>query len=275
MNEIEEHLFLLSRDYYRYNLVDKYPVLEMAKSLLKLEKYNLDDEDYYSFDKTLYDIKNILREININYFKQIIRMITEDDTNKPIIYTYNSNNYIRNNSFITGNEIHFYKTDTKFDKYYLLHEFSHYLINKSKFFNLNRPKNEIPPILMEFIISNIFDEKNAIKNRINNTVFESKSLIIKQSIIDGNLDLEGLFELYDLTEEEKKFIKKDILSKNYLNYKDEKKYIYGTLYGYYYSLNNDIDNYKNIVETMNNCEFRLPLVDTESLIYKLKKDYLI
>lgn len=241
-----------------YNINDEYVNISKELVKIKIEKQKFNKQ---SFDKTIRIIRNILLSINKNYLIILNKMLKEENENKPIIYIYNSNEEI-NESLTFKNQIHFYKEDNIKDVYILLHEFTHFILN-SKHILLNNNK-EILPILMEFIISNKLNDTTYIFDRLNDTIFNSKSLLIKNEIINNNFDLNDKIIEFNINDKELKMIEEDLLYNKNLDYNDEISYIKGFIYAYYYS--NDINNYKRLINN-----FKLDNINTNEVINDIRQ----
>ena len=232
-----------NHDHFIYTEAEKYYPLEY----FKIEEFKI-----MSSEDVLMLVEKLLQEIDINYYILFQQMIQEQDCDNPVIYTFTSHNEIAQNESNTyEHEIFFYQTGTEADIYLLLHEFSHFLTNRNKSYvndPNNRKYNEIIPILMEFIISYYLGNDNYIKVRMNELIYNSKSIMIKEEISSGNYDLDLLFKKYSLTQSDIIMLRDDLLNNKSLEYEEEIRYIYGVLYAYYYSLGNPVTNYRSLVE---------------------------
>ncbi len=228
----------------------------------KLVNFEIDKQKFIKQDinKSLEIIKKILLDINKDYLVLFNKMLKEEDEDKPIIYIYNSLEEV-NESLTIKNQIHFYKTDTNADIYILLHEFTHYLINSKN--RLIFKNKEILPILMEFIISDILNDKTYILDRINDIIFNCKSLLIKNEILNYNFDIDKCIKKYNINDKEKELINLDLLFSKNLNYDEEIAYIKGFIYAYYYSLNS-INNYNNLMN-----DFRFDSINIDEIINQI------
>jgi hypothetical protein len=269
-----EFINRLSLEYKGYSLEGEEQIIRFAKQLINLEPlpYQLEAKPY---EESLLIIEDILNKINPEYLKLFKQMLVEQNQAKPVIYAYNSSNSNtkRNESFTYKNEVHFYKTNTISDVYLLLHEFTHFLMNRQQAFSQNKMNNEIPPILIEFIISEQLNDYNYLKERLSFISFDAKSLLLKKEIINGNTNLSELYIKYNLTLEEIEQFEEELLYSKSLKYEEERNYIYGLLQAFQLSLANNIENYNTLVEelTVNRNITLAPLSPTvlESLVSKL------
>lgn len=216
------------------------------KEYKKIEKYKKMD-----MKQVIKISKGILKEIDTEYYEIFKRMLKEQNCDNPVIYILKSQNKIHENeSNICGHEIFFYSTETEADIYVLLHEFTHYLTNRKNSYKNdknNKKYNEILPFLMEHIVSNYLGEDNYLKIRYNETIFNSKLIMVKEGLKRGE-DIATLFKKYHVKNKDKdKIIDEIYYSKTY-NYDEELRYVYGYIYSEYYSLDNPISNYRNLVE---------------------------
>lgn len=269
----EQFIKRVAETHKGYSLEGEEQIIRFAKQLINIEPlpYQLEPKPY---EESLLIIEDILNKINPEYLKLFKQMLVEQDQAKPVIYAYNSSsNTKRNESFTYKNEIHFYKTNTISDVYLLLHEFTHFLMNRQQAFSQNKINNEIPPILIEFIISEHLNDYNYLKERLSFITFDAKSLLIKKEIINGNTNLPELYLKYDMTIEEIEQFEEELLYSKSLKYEEERNYIYGLLQAFQLSLANNIENYNSLVEelTVNRNISLPPLSPTvlESLIAKL------
>lgn len=239
-------------------------IIELSKKLA-LIPYLTENIANQNIDTSIFIIQHFLADFDSKYLKIFNDMLTAENIEKPNITIFNSTRKDnRNESFTSGHEIFFYKTDTIKDPPLLLHEFTHYLINYNKLAINDKKSKEIAPILSEFIIG----DKEYLKERLNTTIMDAKSLVIKYSIINGNYNLKELFNKYNLTPFEQSELISDINSRG-LNFDSEVSYIYGTLYAYYFSKANKLDNYRNLIMNKN-----ISLVELDTnIVYELY-DYL-
>ena len=260
----EEFLKRLNKNYNYDN-----NILDIAQYLSSLKPFNIPSFNPINEDELLDIIKDILKRINNNYYLLFNKMYNEQNCNNPVIYTLTSNNNIlENESNTINNEIFFYKTNTYADIYLLLHEFTHYLVNRNNSYlnDYNKKRyDEVLPILIEFIISNILNNNNYIKIRINKSISYSKSILAKHEIGNGNYDINKLFNKYNFNKEEIISFKTDLLYSKSLDYNEELRYIYGFLYAYYYS-DNSINNYKFLLEEYtNNRNILIPTLNKKKI----------
>ena len=255
LNNIE---FLESLD-KNYKINNDY--VEISKKICKLDIQKVYFEEQ-EIEVTIKIIQDILFDIDSKYLVLFNKMLKEKNENNPIIYIYNSNSDI-NESVTIKNQIHFYKENNISDVYILLHEFTHYILNSK---NIMLYKNkEILPILMEFIISNKLGDNTYIIDRLNDIITNSKSLLIKNEIINNNYNLDKKIKEYNINNEELSIIEEDILCSKDLDYFEELSYIKGFIYAYYY---NDINNYKRLINN-----FKLDNIDINKVFNKIKKDF--
>ena len=264
----------LSNNFQGYQLTNEEYLLKIANYLASISPvdYQLEDKP---FAESVIINEELLSKINPDYLALFKQMLIEQNQDNPVIYVYSSgskdNN--RNESFTYANEMHIYKTDNISDVFLLLHEFTHFLINREKSYTDDKINNEIAPILIEFIIANHLNDYNYLKQRLNYLIHDAKSLLIKKSIIGGNYNLEELYSKYAYSPEEIKEFEEDLLYSKSLKYEEERNYLYGFLNAYYFSLSNSIENYQELVNRLTknrNIPFpELPLTILEDLYQQL------
>ena len=264
----------LSNSFQTYQIPNEEYILKIANYLATISpvEYQLEAKP---FSESVTIIEDLLATINPEYLILFKQMLIEQNQDNPVIYVYNSgskdNN--RNESFTFANELHIYKTDNISDVFLLLHEFTHFLINREKSYTDNKINNEIAPILMEFIIANHLNDYNYLKQRLYYLIHDAKSLLIKKSIISGNYNLAELYAKYNFTKEEIKEFEDDLLYSKSLKYEEERNYLYGFLNAYYFSLNNSIENYLELVNRLTKNRSipfpELPLTILEDLYQQL------
>lgn len=264
----------MREDHHGYSLENDDYIIRIAKYLAKLSPldYSLDSKD---FNESLPIIEEILSIINPEYTKLFKQMLAEQNQDNPVIYIYNSSSKDtkRNESFTYANEIHFYQTNTISDIYLLLHEFTHFLMNRKNIYSNNKINNEIAPILIEFIISNYLNDYNYLRQRLEYLIFDAKSLLAKKDLINTNSNPKDLFIKYNFTEEEIEEFETELLCSKSLKYEEERNYLYGLINAYYYSINNDITNYQTLVNQLTNTKNipfnKLPISILDELIAKI------
>ncbi len=245
-------------------------LLDEAKYLASLETLKLNGFEEIPDCDLVPLIGMLLENIDEKYYDLFFNILKEQDCNNPTLYIYKSKKEIEENESLTFNQsIHFFQTNTIADVYLFFHEFSHLLVNRKESYKndySNKRYDELLPILSEFIIGNFLNNKEYIKLRINNTIFNAKSILVKEEIKKGNYNIEELFNKYNFSKKDIEFFKNDLLFKKSLDYEVEKRYLYGFIYGYYYSLNNPIENYKYLVEQYsNNRNILLPRIHLSDL----------
>jgi len=261
----KDFLSKLKKDYQIDNqLIES--ILPIAK--LPYQEFTMEE---LPFESSILMIQDILSKIDISYLRIFNQMLNEEDPDKPIIYIYDSNNSLDENESLTyRHEIHFYKTNTTADIYLLLHEFSHYLINRNNAYSYNKSNNEIVPMLMEYIISLELNNQEYIKHRLNDIIFQAKSLVIKSNILKGNYNLDSLYQEYNFTEKDIKRFETDLLYSKSLKYDEEISYIKGFIYASYYANLDPITNYLKLVEQLNiSREINLPTISINDIIINI------
>ncbi len=253
-------------------------LLGEAKTLSSLKPFEIKEFPKLSEEELLELVEKVLKQIDSKYYEQFINMYNEQDCDNPVIYSLTSNkNILENESNTYNHEIFFYRTNTLADVYLLLHEFSHFLVNRNNSYqgDMNKKRyDEILPILMEFIISDIINNYEYLKIRFNKTIFYSKSILVKEEINNGNYDLDNLFKKYSFSKDDIEFFKNDLLFSKSLEYEEEKRYIYGFIYANYYSTIKSIDIYKSLVEQYtDNRNILLPMIHFYKLNNNLYKFY--
>lgn len=260
----------LSNNFQGYQIANEEYILKIANYLASISPidYQLEDKP---FDESVIIIEDLLAKINPEYLTLFKQMLIEQNQDNPVIYAYNSSSKDnkRNESFTYANEVHIYKTNNISDIFILLHEFTHFLINREKSYTDDKTNNEIAPILIEFIIANHLNDYNYLRQRLNYLIHDAKSLLIKKSIISGNYDLEELYSKYNYTPEDIADFEEDLLYSKSLKYDEERNYLYGFLNAYYFSISNSIKNYQELVNRLTknrNIPFsELPLTILEDL----------
>lgn len=265
----EKFLKRLSISHQDYQEKEEY--LNIANYFANLS-YAKESTKEQSLEESIRIIKEILNRINKKYLELFNQMLIEEKEDNPIIYIYKSNNDVKENESLTYfHEIHFYKTDTIYDISLLLHEFSHFLINRNNAFDKDKSNNEIVPILIEFIISDLINNSNYLIVRLNSIIYEAKSILLKHEILNGNFNLDELYQKYNLTKKDITKFETDLLYSKNLKYDTEISYLKGYIYAYYYSLSNSITNYTNLVERLNiSRNIELPNINIEK-IHSLQK----
>lgn len=261
----KDFLSKLKKDYQIDNqLIES--IIPIAK--LPYQEFTMEE---LPFESSILTIQDILSKIDISYLRIFNQMLNEENPDKPIIYIYDSNNSLDENESLTyRHEIHFYKTNTTADIYLLLHEFSHYLINRNNAYSPNKSNNEIVPMLMEYIISLELNNQEYIKHRLNDIIFQAKSLVIKSNILKGNYNLDSLYQEYNFTEKDIKRFETDLLYSKSLKYDEEISYIKGFIYASYYANLDPITNYLKLVEQLNiSREINLPTISINDIIINI------
>ena len=221
------------------------------ESIIKIAN-QLYSSNYYdiSFDKcdiktTIDKLNNILESINTNYKDYFNKLLNEENIDNPFIGIYESDSVVENDSFCEGEYISFYKTNTTADVFLLMHELSHALTYKNNVLQGDYER-EIVPILSEFLLASILRDNSYLKVRYNQLILDAKSLLVKLELINGNLELDELYKKYgfsdeDIEEFEGKF-------RGGFKMDNEIKYFTGFIYAYYYSLNNILNNYRELIK---------------------------
>lgn len=270
----------LNNDSFKYlNYDSKYSsieeneyIIKIANFFTKLEKYDDIKRKEKDFITSIEQSKNILSNISLKYLLLFESMLMENRPPNKRINIYNSTKKIENDSYTHREEINIYKTDTIFDVYYLLHEFTHYLTNRFASYSYKIDNNEICPILSEFIVSDYLNDYNFIKHRINNIIYASKSLVAKLEIIKGKTNIYDIYKKYNFDIDEVLNFMSDVSETKYMSFDTEISYIKGFIYALHYNNEEIINNYYNLVEMMSiNRNIILPEIDVEEISYKLKK----
>lgn len=263
---------LLTRLSKKCNFEGPEEYLKIAEYFTNLQyhEYSLKDQD---INTTLNIIKKLLNIINPEYLLEFQQMLEQEDPNKPVIYFYTSHNPLNLNESLTYyHEIHFYKTYTEADVFLILHEFTHYLINRNNSYSDDKSNNEIAPILVEFIVSELLQNEEYLKHRLNEIIYEAKSIMLKQSIINGDTNLIKLYLRYNCTGEDILKFEHDIVSSKNLKYDEELSYLKGFIYALHFSKNDSIRHYNELVEKLNvNRNIDLPEINSEEIKSLRKK----
>ena len=231
--------------------MDSSSILEFCNDFTKQNYVKVDKFKKMDIQQVIKISKGILKEIDNEYYKIFNRMIKEQNCDNPVIYFLKSQNKIKENESNTCyHEIFLYTTETEADIYVLLHEFSHFLTNRKQSYindRNNKKYNEILPFIIEHIISNYLGNDNYLKIRYNETIFNSKLIMIKEGLKNGE-DIDLLFSKYHIKNKDKDRIIDDIFYNKSYDYDEELRYIYGYLYSNYYSIVDPISNYRKLME---------------------------
>ena len=231
----------------KYNLEEIY--YEYALFFYKMD-YLLTSFRKNNIEKSIASIKKILREVNYEYLSEFEKMLNEDNCDNPYIIIYDSTSCVSENESQCFNScISFFKTDTIADISLLLHEYTHYLVNgKNK--EIKPFERETLPILSEFLVCDYIKDNTFLKSRLNNIIYEAKSLLCKVSIMSGFQDVSKLFKKYNFNSNDIKRFSDDLLFNKSLSCDGEIKYINGfvsalllnneDIYKLYFNLVNDI-----------------------------------
>ncbi len=231
----------------KYNLEEIY--YEYALFFYKMD-YLLTSFRKNNIEKSIASIKKILREVNYEYLSEFEKMLNEDNCDNPYIIIYDSKSCVSENESQCFNScISFFKTDTIADISLLLHEYTHYLVNgKNK--EIKPFERETLPILSEFLVCDYIKDNTFLKSRLNNIIYEAKSLLCKVSIMSGFQDVSKLFKKYNFNSNDIKRFSDDLLFNKSLSCDGEIKYINGfvsalllnneDIYKLYFNLVNDI-----------------------------------
>lgn len=242
---------------------DKY--IKYAKALYSISNYDVSFQSK-NIEETIKEVSSILFYIDKLYSKLFNQMLDEDNCNNPYIMILNSNAKVEENeSMCTKNDVFFYKTNTTADPYFLLHEFTHYLINRKESFRKNKENNEVASILSEFLIAGVNYDNTFMKNRLNNTISNAKTLLCKNEILNGNLNLKELYTKYNLSQKEIKILEYELFNMETIDANIEIPYINGFIYALKLREGDIIENYKNLVEELTisrNKNYIVPCFDT-------------
>ena len=268
-----EFINRLSLEYKGYQLDGEEEIINIAKQLINIElpPYSLEPKP---FNESVIIVEELLSKINPDYLTLFKQMLVEQNQANPVIYVYNSANpnAKRNESFTYANEVHIYKTNQISDIYLLLHEFTHFLINRKKAYSSNKINNEIAPILIEFIASEHLNDYNYLKERLSFITFDAKSLLVKKEIINGNTNLEELYQKYHFTPEDIQEFEQELLYGKSLKYEEERNYIYSLLEAFQFAKENGIANYLSLVNKLTETrDIPLPGINPLSLEQLLTK----
>ncbi len=219
---IDEIFLKRIRDNYT-NYEGNQEFLSLAYSFSRFPYLSKKKVEKCEMEQTVQYCLSILKKIDFNYANELEAMLKEEKEELPIVYVFHSQDPEKNESSFFQNQIYFYKTNTTYDVFYLLHEFTHFL-TKGKVSYLDK---EILPILMEFIVADELKNDSFLRHRLNQIILDAKSVLFKSEVLKGNFDLNKIQIKYHFSKKEMDTFTNELLYSKKLSFDEEITYING------------------------------------------------